>query len=72
MGKDSEMGIGCSSELPFVFEMSQAIVVILVEPSRKVGDLISIKLLAFFLWKASEVTSGRWILLLDFATGCGL
>lgn len=47
------MGIGCSGEPPFVFEMSQALMVILVEHSRKVGDLISIKLFAFFLWKAS-------------------
>lgn len=53
VGKESEMGIDCSSELPFVFEMSQAFMVILVEHTRKMGDVISIKLFAFFLWKAS-------------------
>lgn len=48
MGKESEVGNGCSGELPFVFEMSQALMVILVEYSGKVGDFISIRLLAFF------------------------
>lgn len=51
------MGISCGVELPFVFEMSQTLMVILVEHSRKVGDLISVKLFAFFLWKASA----KWL-----------
>lgn len=43
------MGISWSGELPLVFEMSQALMVMLVEYSRKVGDLISIKLFGVFL-----------------------
>lgn len=37
MSKESAVGNGCSGELPFVFEMSQALMVILVEYSGKVG-----------------------------------
>lgn len=53
MAKESDVGIGCSGELPFVFEMSQALMVLLAEYSGKVGDFISVKLFAFFLWKAN-------------------
>ena len=76
MGKESEKGIGCSSELPFLFEINQALVVILVEHSRKAGDLISLTLFAFLLMEGKcEVASGRcihcWILPLGgVCSGC--
>lgn len=66
------MVISSCGELPFVFEMSQTLMVILVEHSRKVGDLISVELFVFFLWKAERSGFRQIYSLLDFATECGL
>lgn len=51
------MGTGCSGEPACFFEMSQALVVMLVEHSKKVEDLLPIELFLFLVEGKSEIAS---------------